>query len=347
MRVWPTRSARSHKAHQLIAVLIPALIVVLSISGFVWVQKRVQVVVDSRTLQMTTQASTVAELLLEAGVSADSNDLVTPAMDSVLEDGATVVVRHSVPVTLDLNGGRVDVDVVGETVADALVAAGVDPAAHPAIIPSAEASLHPGMVVRVPDVFVRVVKQEATIGATVRREKDPSLPKGSKRVITSGRPGRVMRVYRVLVTNGSEGPRVLTATKVLRKPVERIVAVGTGRTSALKIAADPGPRASKAKASAKPPVGGRRMRVEATAYSPREPGLDFRTATGARATHGVIAVDPRVIPLGTRVYVPGYGYAVAADTGGAIKGSRIDLCFETVAECIRWGRRTITIIVLD
>jgi 3D (Asp-Asp-Asp) domain-containing protein len=61
----------------------------------------------------------------------------------------------------------------------------------------------------------------------------------------------------------------------------------------------------------------------------------------------VIAVDPRVIPLGTHVYVPGYGYAVAADTGGAIKGRRIDLCFETVGQCDRWGRRDVTIIVLD
>ena len=75
--------------------------------------------------------------------------------------------------------------------------------------------------------------------------------------------------------------------------------------------------------------------------------MDFVTATGARARRGVIAVDPRVIPLGTHVYVPGYGYAVAADTGGAIKGRRVDLCFETVAECDRWGRRDVTIIVLD
>jgi 3D (Asp-Asp-Asp) domain-containing protein len=89
------------------------------------------------------------------------------------------------------------------------------------------------------------------------------------------------------------------------------------------------------------------MRVEATGYSPREPGLDFTTSTGARAGRGVIAVDPSVIPYGTRVWIPGYGYAVANDCGGAIKRDRIDLCFDTVAEAIRWGRRSVTIIILD
>ena len=89
------------------------------------------------------------------------------------------------------------------------------------------------------------------------------------------------------------------------------------------------------------------MTVTTTAYSPAEPGLSMNTATGARAGYGVIAVDPRVIPLGTKLYIPGYGYGVAADTGGAIKGNKIDVCFDTVAECIAWGRRTVTITILD
>ena len=89
------------------------------------------------------------------------------------------------------------------------------------------------------------------------------------------------------------------------------------------------------------------MRCVATGYSPGSGGADNVCATGARALHGVIAVDPRVIPLGTHVYVPGYGYAVAADTGGAIKGNRIDLCYATNAEAVQWGRRTVTIVILD
>ena len=87
--------------------------------------------------------------------------------------------------------------------------------------------------------------------------------------------------------------------------------------------------------------------VEATAYSPEQPGLSNYTATGIRAEHGVIAVDPSVIPLGTYVYIPGYGVAIAADTGGAIRGNKIDVAFDTVAEAWQFGRQRITIYILD
>ncbi|MEA2016545.1 MAG: 3D domain-containing protein [Actinomycetota bacterium] len=71
------------------------------------------------------------------------------------------------------------------------------------------------------------------------------------------------------------------------------------------------------------------------------------TAIGLRARKGVVAVDPRVIPLGTKLYIPGYGEALAGDTGGWIKGNRIDLCFETQEECFRWGRRSIKIYLVE
>jgi 3D (Asp-Asp-Asp) domain-containing protein/peptidoglycan hydrolase CwlO-like protein len=71
------------------------------------------------------------------------------------------------------------------------------------------------------------------------------------------------------------------------------------------------------------------------------------TAIGLRARKGIIAVDPRVIPLGTRIYVPGYGEALAADTGGWIKGNRVDLCFESLEECYRYGRRKIKIYLIE
>lgn len=84
--------------------------------------------------------------------------------------------------------------------------------------------------------------------------------------------------------------------------------------------------------------GGRTITVSATGYS-----LPGRTATGLPVGWGVVAVDPSVIPLGTHMTVPGYGEAVAADTGGAIIGSTIDLWFPTVAQANVWGRRTVTI----
>jgi cystine transport system substrate-binding protein len=84
--------------------------------------------------------------------------------------------------------------------------------------------------------------------------------------------------------------------------------------------------------------GGQTMTVVATGYS-----MPGRTATGAPTGWGVVAVDPSVIPLGTRLTIPGYGSGVAADTGSAIQGATIDLWFPTVAQANAWGRRTVTI----
>jgi len=89
------------------------------------------------------------------------------------------------------------------------------------------------------------------------------------------------------------------------------------------------------------------IRVEATAYSATEANLSAYTATGTLCRRGVIATDPFVIPLGTRVYIPGYGYAVAEDTGGAIVGNKIDVAFDTIAECYEFGRQFIDIYIID
>ena len=80
------------------------------------------------------------------------------------------------------------------------------------------------------------------------------------------------------------------------------------------------------------------MSVQVTAYC-----LKGTTATGLPVGPGIVAVDPTVIPLGTRMTIPGYGEGVAADTGGAVRGASIDLWFPTLAQARAWGRRTVTI----
>ena len=87
--------------------------------------------------------------------------------------------------------------------------------------------------------------------------------------------------------------------------------------------------------------------MEATAYLPTDGGGDGITATGMRARHGVVAVDPDVIPLGTRVFIPGYGEAIAADTGGDIVGNRIDVVLEDYGSAMQFGRRTVDVYILS
>ena len=89
------------------------------------------------------------------------------------------------------------------------------------------------------------------------------------------------------------------------------------------------------------------MKVNISAYSSQDPNCSKYTSTGQILRKGIVAVDPNVIPLGTKLYIPGYGYGVAADIGGSIKGKRIDVAFDTRKEALKFGRRDIVIQILE
>ena len=91
----------------------------------------------------------------------------------------------------------------------------------------------------------------------------------------------------------------------------------------------------------------RSMTMNASAYSAYDPGNSHYTFGGSYLRKGLVAVDPNVIPLGTRLFIPGYGYAVADDIGGAIKGNKIDIAFDTHSEAMQFGRQRITVYILD
>lgn len=120
---------------------------------------------------------------------------------------------------------------------------------------------------------------------------------------------------------------------------QRISALEASARSLASVASAPAPSAT-AVLAAPATSGSRLLTVVATGYS-----LPGRTASGIPVGPGVVAVDPSVIPLGTRITIPGYGQGIAADTGGAITGARIDLWFSSHAEALAWGRRSVTIAV--
>jgi peptidoglycan DL-endopeptidase CwlO len=105
-------------------------------------------------------------------------------------------------------------------------------------------------------------------------------------------------------------------------------------------AGDPPPTATTPPPPPPPPPSGQQMTVSSTGYC-----LKGTTAIGLPVGWGVIAVDPAVIPLGTRMFVPGYGEGVAADTGSAVRGANIDLWFPTCTQALQWGRRTVTVTI--
>ncbi len=339
METGPERPARFLETRHILALLIAALIVALSITGFVWAQKEVTVLVDGDSRLYKTQAGTVSELLEQLDVTIEEGDVVSPSPDCPLGDGDTVVIRHAIPVTVKFGGEGLDLKVVGNTVADALVAAGVDTGSGIEVEPPLTERLESGMTITARDAFVRIVEEAEEIPFEVLTEHDASRISGTRSIGVEGVPGKVLRLYKVIVVDGEPGPRTLVSEERVVEPVNEVVLVGTKRDSQ-RLAR------SRTIAAAPDAATGTKLTVTATAYAPGEAGVGTRTATGARAGYGIVAVDPRVIPLGTKLYIPGYGYGVAADTGGAIKGNKIDVCFDRIAEVNAWGRRTVTITIL-
>ena len=90
----------------------------------------------------------------------------------------------------------------------------------------------------------------------------------------------------------------------------------------------------------------RRIVMDASAYTADDPGNSGFTATGLRLRRGMVSVDPDVIPLGSQLYIEGYGYATAEDTGGSIVGNRIDLAMDSITEALNFGRREVVVYVL-
>lgn len=91
----------------------------------------------------------------------------------------------------------------------------------------------------------------------------------------------------------------------------------------------------------------RSFTMSASAYSAYDDGNSNHTYGGNMVRKGLVAVDPSVIPLGTRLFIPGYGYAIADDIGGAIKGNRIDLAFDSHSEAMQFGRQKVTVYIVD
>lgn len=164
---------------------------------------------------------------------------------------------------------------------------------------------------------------------------DSALEAGSSKVISHGKPGLIE--VRVQYSQRDGGPvrrRVLSST-VIRAAKPRIVAEGISATTFAAFEA----RGLMQMAS----IARGAILMIATAYTATSAGGDGMTAIGRRAGYGIAAVDPRVIPLGTRLFIPGYGVAIAGDTGGDIVGRRIDLGFDSIRDAMSFGRRDVTV----
>ena len=319
--------------------ILSALILAVGLSGglggglgYSILRKDITIITGGRALRHTTFRRTVAEALAEAQVRPRRGDAVSPKAGARISEGLTIIVRGALPVTMAVDGKTVQLRSGGMTVVDLLHEQGIVLSGRDKIFPDRGTALVPGMRVRVLRIREKTIVEQSAIPYAVRTTADSRTPRGIVRVASPGRLGIKELVWKVTYADGAAVHRERVGWRVVREPQPRIVSVG----SQLLIV------------SRGEFVGKETLQMVATAYSPYCcRGVDNITATGVHAGYGVVAVDPAVIPLGSRLYIEGYGYALAGDTGSRIKGLRIDLGYDTKRQAIQFGRRTVRVYIIQ
>lgn len=322
-----------------IVIGVGALLLLTSIWWYIAAEDRVCLVVDGRANVVRTRAPRVGDLLATAGVTLAAGDVVEPGRDEEIKEGLTVQVHRAFTVELVVGGESRTVRTIARPVSEVLRACRVSLGDNDRISPDLSQEVKPGQVIRVVRVDTKEITYREEIPPKVVVRKDGNLERGVRKVVKEGSSGLVERTALVRLEDGKVAQRQVLATKWLRWPTDRLVALGT-RPIVYTMVTSRGQTVRYMDL----------LDMTATAYywGPESCGVNAKgiTRTGARATYGVVAVDPRVIPLGTRLYVEGYGFATALDTGSAIKGKKIDLCFNTYREAVMYGKRKIKVYVL-
>jgi 3D (Asp-Asp-Asp) domain-containing protein/uncharacterized protein YabE (DUF348 family) len=303
--------------------------------------KTVTLVRDGRSVTLTTHAMTVNDLLLEEQIVRGPDDALDVAPDAPVTDGETIRYRAAMTVTLVVDGTPQTIRTTAPTVGALLDAQDVAYDAHDALVPAADAEIGPDQTVDVEHVSSWIERQDKTIAPPVHHVLSLSLPFGATRTVDRGLPGMREISYLVVRASDRTAPpvRSVITSRLIRAAHPRVVAAGIGEYQAFASLAIRGFDGTVKLARAA-------MAMVATAYTADCYGCSGITKIGMPAGHGVVAVDPSVIPLGTRLYIPGYGAAVAGDTGGAIHGNRIDLGFNSTTDAMHFGRRPVVVYVL-
>ena len=207
------------------------------------------------------------------------------------------------------------------------------------VSPGLDAGLVANEAIRVTRIAVSIVRERRSIAAPVREQADATLAAGTTRTLDPGAAGLRETTLRLVRRGDARPERIVLASRIIRAPRPRVIAKGIAEYSSLARVAERGFASAFRFA-------GSALHMIATAYTAGCYGCSGITATGVRAGYGVIAVDPRVIPLGTKLFIPGYGRAVAGDTGGSIVGHRVDLGMDTISDAMRFGRRSVTVYIL-
>lgn len=285
---------------------------------------------DDQTFETRTPARTVGEAITELAnryeLEIKDVDEVNVSRFEVVSDQMHIKVHTAIPISVNADGKKSEAYIAPRSVADALVKLGISLGIKDKTSLALDHMLEPNDQLDV----VRVVEKIETVKSDIPYQivsQAGNYPVGlPDKVVSRGSNGAQEQTFRLTLEDGREVAREVLEQRVVKAPTNQVISRGS-QTSVSR-----GGNTIKFK---------RAYIMKATAYC--IPG--GTTATGAAVRTGIIAVDPRVIPLGKSVYVEGYGAARALDTGGDIKGNRIDLYMNSTQEAFSWGVRNVMVYV--
>lgn len=315
-------------------MIVLALVSVLTMGFSTALGNDVELNINGKTKTVFTYEKTVGDFLEKEGIVLKNKDLVSPSLDKEIDKDMKIVI--SSPKSYHIKDGKKTIiaEASGYTVADVLDNLDIKLNKLDRVSLPLDEIAKEGMEIRIDRVVVENLENKIEIPFETESRENKDMFEGEKKVITKGEVGQKTESLKNTYVNGVLETTEVLKSEITKDPVKEVVEVGTKKGTVA-------PNGKNAK---------RVIVMQATAY---DPTAGSKTAMGTRARVGAVAVDPKVIPLGSKLYIESmdgfasYGYATAEDTGGAIKGNRIDLFYNSNAEANRFGRRNVKVYVLD
>ncbi len=335
-------SARKHAA-----LVLGAALLVSTCCNFTYAAQNVVTIADAgRTpVQIMTADTNVGKILSKQGIVLNEGDELNYDLSDNIRSDAVIKIYRAMDVDVTFMGETQEYRTTKTTVAGVLEEMGIVINEGDQVSPSLDTTIYEGSSIQVVLYDTHEVTVQEEIPYQTQEVENVNLAPGERCVIQAGQKGIIEYVYSIQYENGVEISRELVRENKFSDPVDEIVEYGPERVWELGVVP-----------ASRPTNYTRVETFTATAYdaSPADNGVwAGKTSTGMPLVYGVIAVDPRVIPYGTKMYIESvdgqykYGYAIAGDCGGAIKGKKVDLFFPNRSTCYQFGRRAVNIYFLD
>lgn len=345
--ITPAMSKTNKIIVRIVALLLPVVFLWAGLTPTVFAQTTYVITDGDQVKVHKSFEKNPAVVLTEAGVELHGDDVYTTAET---EGVAEITVQRSQTITISNCGEIVTATSYGETLDELFSRYDIPAYGDYVVSLPMDTMTFDGMEVKVDYIIDTDETYTEDIPFEVTYCYDPSMPEGEEKVLIEGTVGQKLCKAVATYVNSQESNRTILEETVIQQPVNRVVRVGTGESVG----------------TAAPAIGdgviitadgqiltfSRKDQYKTTAYTHTDAGCNMTTATGTTVRKGTVAVDPKVIPYGTRMFIVSsdgrhvYGIATAEDCGGGVKDKHIDLYFPTTDECWQYGVRNATVYFL-